>query len=119
MRLGYETPPDHPTPELRELWYDECLMTEEELKVRSFMEKLEALHRRIEPLAIEIRETQTLAGLRTKAIDAVQGTQQLWKSPHDDLDWDEQALRSLIEAVCVLSRLDVPKENLAQEEEAA
>ena len=30
MRLGYETPPDHPTPELRELWYDECLMTPHE-----------------------------------------------------------------------------------------
>ena len=43
---------------------------------------------------------RTMAGLSVKARHAAYVTSQYWEAPIDKLDWDAQAVRLLIEAVC-------------------
>jgi hypothetical protein len=111
-RLGFATEPDYCSPELRERWCIENEKIGKEQNVDTLFEKLESVNWQIDPIAREIRETpvQTIAGLRAKAIDAVYLSWQLWEKSARDLDWDQRALRSLLEAVCTLTGLDIPEE---------
>jgi hypothetical protein len=43
-------------------------------------------------------------------IVAIHSSQDYWNEPFDDLDWDRQGIRSLIEAVCSVTGL-VPNEH--------
>jgi hypothetical protein len=53
----------------------------------------------------------TVAGLRAKTIAAVQCCEHsFWNRPFDDLDWEEKGARSLIEAACLLTGVNVPVE---------
>jgi hypothetical protein len=112
QRLGFATEPDFCSPELRERWCQENEKTGKEQNVDALFEKLESVNWQIDPIAREIRDTPALttAGLRAKAIDAVFLSRQLWEKSARDLDWDQSALRSLLEAVCTLTGLDIPEE---------
>jgi hypothetical protein len=63
------------------------------------------LHRLI-PSASNDRQSLLLSDLNCPSLGEVQA----------DLDWDQKAMRSLIQAVCVVTRLDIPAE---EPEEAA
>jgi hypothetical protein len=75
-------------------------------------ERLEALHREVDPIMRGIMDTPatSIAGLRVKTLIAIDVNEKLWEKRHHDLDWELKAVRSLIEAACVVSGVPVPKE---------
>jgi hypothetical protein len=83
-------------------------------------EIFEPLGKEVDAIVRKIMErpAHTIAGLRAKAIMAMHVSNELWFEPENDLDWDKQAGRSLIEAVCAVTGLDVPVENLGDATEA-
>jgi hypothetical protein len=58
----------------------------------------------------------TVAGLRAKAFAAIHTNDKLWKRTANDLDWDQEVIRSLVEAVCAVTGLPVPVEEIDEEE---
>jgi hypothetical protein len=120
QRLGYESEPEHCTSELRKRWLDECHKTGDELGSNVLWEKLSAVDWRVAPIAEQImaKPGHSLAGLRAKVILAVHVNPDLWDEPFDDLDWDKRTIRSLIEAACSVSGLDVPQEKSEEDETA-
>jgi hypothetical protein len=77
----------------------------------------EAVTRRIEPIlarlypierAIMQTQARTIAGLGVKARHAAHVMSQYWDDPLDQIDWDAQAVRLLIEAVCGVARTPLP-----------
>jgi hypothetical protein len=77
----------------------------------------EAVTRRIEPIlarlypierAIMQTQARTIAGLGVKARHAAHVMSQYWEDPLDQIDWDAQAVRLLIEAVCGVARTPLP-----------
>ena len=55
---------------------------------------------------------RTMAGLGVKARHAAYVMSQYWEAPIDHIDWDAQAVRHLIEAVCDVARTPLPFQNL-------
>jgi hypothetical protein len=74
--------------------------------------KLQALHRELDPVMREIFSTpaNSLAGLRVKTLAAIEANAHLWDDALCDLDYDKRAVRSLIEAACVLTDVPIPSE---------
>jgi hypothetical protein len=81
--------------------------------------KLSTLNRKFNPMQAEVGSVEdqimeatarTVAGLRVNAMVAVRCAHHLWEKPFDDLDYDQKTIRSLIEAVCVVTGLDTPAE---------
>jgi hypothetical protein len=77
----------------------------------------EAVTRRIEPVlarlypierAIMQTQARTIAGLGVKARHAAHVMSQYWEDRLDQIDWDAQAVRLLIEAVCDVARTPLP-----------
>ena len=77
----------------------------------------EAVTRRVEPIlarlypierAIMWTQAHTIAGLGVKARHAAHVMSQYWEDPVDQIDWDAQAVRLLIEAVCDVARTPLP-----------
>jgi hypothetical protein len=70
----------------------------------------EALLARLHPIeqAIMAMPAHTIAGLGVKARHAAYVMSQYWSAPIDSIDWDAQAVRLLIEAVCDLARVPLP-----------
>jgi hypothetical protein len=114
-RVGYETTPRHPTKEQCYLFMNEWKKTDVETGNDVAGQKVETVSREIYPIEDQIMETpaRTVAGLRVKAMLTVSVATRLWEKPFRDLDYDQQAMRSLIEAVCAVAGLDLPPENLA------
>jgi hypothetical protein len=68
----------------------------------AFTKEVEATLARLDPIERAIMETPacTIAGLGVKARHAAYVVSQYWDAPIDRIDWDAQAVRLLIEAVC-------------------
>jgi hypothetical protein len=64
--------------------------------------QVEAILERLYPIERAIMQTPacTIAGLGVKARHAAHVMSQYWEAPLDRIDWDAQAMRLLIEAVC-------------------
>lgn len=58
----------------------------------------------------------TVAGLRAKALVALDISDKLWRETKRDLDWDKEVIRALIESVCVVTGLEIPAERLPEDE---
>jgi hypothetical protein len=75
--------------------------------------EVEAILARLDPIepAIMATPARTIAGLGVKARHAAYVTSQYWSAPIDRIDWDAQAVRLLIEAVCDVANasLSVPR----------
>ncbi len=54
----------------------------------------------------------TIAGLGVKARHAAYVVSQYWEEPLDQIDWEAQAVRRLIEAVCEIARTPLPFKDL-------
>jgi hypothetical protein len=52
----------------------------------------------------------SIAGLRVKTLAAIEANDDLWNVPAADLDYDKEAVRSLIEAACAISGVTLPQE---------
>jgi hypothetical protein len=85
----------------------------------------EALTRQVEailaclyPVELAIMQTPacTIAGLGVKARHAAYVMSQYWEAPIDRIDWDAQAVRLLIEAVCDVARTPLPFRNVKDDE---
>jgi hypothetical protein len=76
-------------------------------------EQVESVLARLHPIERAIMQTpaHTIAGLSVKARHAAYVTSQYWELPIDKLDWDAQAVRLLIEAVCDFARTPLPFRN--------
>jgi hypothetical protein len=74
------------------------------------MKQVEAILARLYPIEQAIMHTPacTIAGLGVKARHAAYVTSQYWSAPIDRIDWDAQAVRLLIEAVCNVARMPLP-----------
>lgn len=83
-------------------------------------ERLQALHRELDPIMKKITRTPatSLAGLRVKTAAAIEANDDLWDEPLADLDYDKEAMRSLIEAACTITGIPVPQEEWEEIEEA-
>ena len=64
--------------------------------------QVEAILERLYPIERQIMQTPacTMAGLGVKARHAAHVLSHHWEAPIDAIDWDAQAIRLLIEAVC-------------------
>lgn len=74
--------------------------------------RLQAIDREEHPVLEEILSTPaaTLAGLRVKVHVTIKFSD-LWCESRSNLDWDQQHVRSLLENLCNLTGVPVPKEN--------
>jgi len=77
------------------------------------MRKAEAILSRLDPIeqAIMATPARTIAGLGVKARHAAYVISHYWEVPIDRIDWDERAVRLLIEAVCDLAHTPLPFRN--------
>jgi hypothetical protein len=69
--------------------------------------RIEAILARLYPIEQAIMQTPacTIAGLGVKARHAAHVMSQYWEEPIDQIDWEAQAVRHLIEAVCDVARI--------------
>lgn len=75
--------------------------------------QIERVLARLDPIerAIMQTEARTIAGLGVKARHAAYVMSQYWEDPIDQIDWDAQAVRLLIEAVCNVALTPLPFRN--------
>jgi hypothetical protein len=80
--------------------------------------QIETILTRLDPVERAIMQTQacTIAGLSVKARHAAYVMSQYWEVPIDQIDWDAQAVRLLIEAVCSVARTPLSFRNLRDDE---
>ncbi|WP_315701879.1 MULTISPECIES: hypothetical protein [unclassified Bradyrhizobium] len=80
--------------------------TENALVGYSREERVEAILARLHPIerAIMATPASSIAGLSVKARHAAYVLSQCWEAPIDKIDWEAQAIRLLIEAVCDVAR---------------
>jgi hypothetical protein len=80
--------------------------------------QIEALLERLYPIERAIMQTpaRTIAGLGVKARHAAHVLSQHWEAPIDRIDWDAQAMRLLIEAICDFAHTPLPFRNLKGDE---
>jgi hypothetical protein len=78
----------------------------------------ESVLARLYPIERAIMQTpaRTMAGLSVKARHAAYVTSQYWEASVDKLDWDAQAVRLLIEAVCDVASTPLPFRNARGDE---
>jgi hypothetical protein len=81
----------------------------------------ESILERLYPIERAIMETRarTIVGLGVKARHAAHVISQYWDVPTDKIDWDAQAIRLLIEAVCDFAPKPLPSHNLKGGERGA
>ena len=73
-------------------------------------EQIEAIFTRLDPIERAIMATPacTIAGLGVKARHAAYVMFQYWEEPIGQIDWEAQAVRLLVEAVCDVARTPLP-----------
>ena len=74
------------------------------------MKQAEAILARLYPIEQAIMQTpaRSIAGLGVKARHAAYVMSHYWEEPIDQIDWEAQAIRLLIEAVCDFARTPLP-----------
>ena len=78
----------------------------------------EAILAHLDPIERAIMETPacTIAGLGVKARHAAYVVSQYWDAPIDRIDWDAQAVRLLIEAICDVAHTPLLYRSLRDDE---
>ena len=66
--------------------------------------------------ALMATPARTIAGLGVKARHAAYVMSQYWEEPVDQIDWEANAVRLLIEAVCEVARMPLPFRTLKVDE---
>jgi hypothetical protein len=81
-------------------------------------QQIESVLARLQPIELAIMRTPayTIAGLGVKARHAAYVMSEYWEAPIDRIDWDAQAVRLLIEAVCNFARTPLPFRNVRGDE---
>lgn len=79
--------------------------------------KFHLLADRVDAIEFRIMNTpaHTVAGLRAKALIAIEAAGELWETRRIDLDWDKEVIRELIESVCAVAGVPVPVEQTDEE----
>jgi hypothetical protein len=74
------------------------------------MKQAEAILARLYPIEQAIMQTRarTIAGLGVKARHAAYVMSQYWEEPIGQIDWEAQAVRLLVEAVCDVACTPLP-----------
>jgi hypothetical protein len=72
-------------------------------RIESVLSRLEEIER-----GIMLSSAHTIVGLGVKARHAAYVTSEHWNAPTDRIDWDAQAIRLLIEAVCRMAHMPLP-----------
>jgi hypothetical protein len=82
------------------------------------MKQAEAILARLYPIEQAIMQTpaRTIAGLGVKARHAAYVVSHYWEEPVDQIDWEAQAIRLLIEAVCDFARTPLPFRSVTSDE---
>jgi hypothetical protein len=82
------------------------------------MKQAEAILARLYPIEQAIMQTpaRTIAGLGVKARHAAYVMSHYWEEPIDQIDWEAQAIRLLIEAVCDFARTPLPFRSVTSDE---
>jgi hypothetical protein len=75
--------------------------------------RIEAILARLYPIEQAIMQTPacTIAGLGVKARHAAYVMSHYWEEPIDQIDWEAQAVRLLVEAVCDIACTPLPFRN--------
>jgi hypothetical protein len=76
----------------------------------AWTKQVETILARLYPIEQAIMQTPacTVVGLGVKARHAAYVLSQYWEEPVDQIDWEAQAIRLLIEAVCDVTRTPLP-----------
>jgi hypothetical protein len=76
----------------------------------AWTKQVDAILARLYPIEQAIMQTPacTVAGLGVKARHAAYVMSGYWEEPVDQIDWEAQAIRLLIEAVCDVARTPLP-----------
>ncbi|WP_407156551.1 hypothetical protein [Bradyrhizobium sp. STM 3557] len=83
--------------------------------------QIEMILARLDPIERAIMQTQarTIAGLGVKARHAAHVMSQYWEDPLEQIDWDAQAARLLIDAVCDVARTPLPFRHASDNDDRA
>jgi hypothetical protein len=113
-RAGYDGLFSTPTREQGERFVAELERAEVECGRKGMEDKIEALNHQLGPICDAIMDSSahSPAALRAKAMVSIYALDHAWQRPANDLDWNDKAARSIIEAVCRLVGLQVPAEQL-------
>jgi hypothetical protein len=81
-------------------------------------ERIEAILTRLDPVERAIMTTPacTIAGLAVKARHAAYVMSHYWEEPIDQIDWEAQAIRLLVEAVCDVAHRPLLLRNLRNDD---
>jgi hypothetical protein len=110
LRTGYDPSPGSvPTRSLLDEYYAVLREMQARNGADACSDKLEALDCELDPIIRKIMHlpATTISGLGIKALATIQANRHLWR---DNLDWDDEAVRSLTESVCALAGLPPPQE---------
>ncbi|WP_316195168.1 MULTISPECIES: hypothetical protein [unclassified Bradyrhizobium] len=82
------------------------------------LERIETMLASLAPIeqAIMATPARTIAGLGVKARHAAYVNSEHWNAPIDEIDWDAQAVRSLIDAVCDVASIPFSLGSNSEEE---
>ena len=78
------------------------------------LEPIEKQFHDVEAKIVDLPAT-TIEGVRAKLHVVIRANSKLWDASDRDLDWDKQTVRSLMEALCVVAGVEVPREELADD----
>jgi hypothetical protein len=87
---------------------DETIIYDSDPEART--KQMEAILARLHPIERAIMQAPvcTVAGLGVKARHAAYVMSQYWEALADQIDWDEQVVRLLIEAICKVAKVPLP-----------
>jgi hypothetical protein len=108
---------NHETTEEFQRWMAEWKQTEIETGATEAWQVAEEIENIMDGLAKTIMSypANSLSGVRAKTLVALHSNAHVWSQAFDDLDWDEKGTRSLIEAACKLTGVEVPPEEIDED----
>ena len=117
-RVGLTDADERPTPAQAQAHYEGLTRAFVDTGANLLEGKYNALCKQTDALARKIMDAPVCssAGLRAKAMAAIHTNRHLWDKPLRDLDWDKEGARMLIEAVCSVTGLEKPVEELDDDE---
>jgi hypothetical protein len=94
-----------------QLYWEELKRVDAEMGTDAMTNKEEEILNRLDPIVAAIRTTpaRTLTGLAIKALATTFAVPECWEQPEKDLDYPDQLVRDLIESVCAVAGVDLPR----------
>jgi hypothetical protein len=92
-----------------------------EMGTDALLKRLDAINLRLDTIVTAIKETpaRTLAGVAVKARGVAYAMRTCWQTLAEELDWHEDLVRDLVENICAIAGMDLPRIGAAAAADAA